>query len=76
MAPPQPGVSPIKAPIIGCNLVLERIQSTKRPAVTYCSQLNKRTIAATKTVTARNASRIERRMMSMTSEDVVITPRK
>ena len=64
IAPPQPGINPMRAPITGCHFFLDLIQSTNRPAVRYCNQLNKRTITATNTVTARNASRIETRTVS------------
>ena len=72
MAPPHPGVIPINAPITGCIAVLFRIVSTNFPAVIYCNQLNNKTMAATKTVTARNASRILITIISIISLELTI----
>ena len=60
------------APMRGCIVLFCRIQSTNLPAVTYCSQLNSRTITATKTVTAKKASRIESTITSEASSRVIL----
>jgi hypothetical protein len=42
----------------GCKFLFRLMLSANLPLVAYWSQLNKKTITATKTVTAKNASRM------------------